>query len=152
MQKMINDDNCSVASATSTDSEWNSIQNKLSTNVMFQDDIDNSSYSKGGSRRPRMSIGTINTQREELDLVRQSMELDDELEYLNAYIDSMQENFKIMFGEVTAKQCIDEFTEKNKRRPKSINYYSIIEKLDLFSYPPVEWGLRIKDAIMNSLQ
>ena len=99
-----------------------------------------------------MSIGTINTQREELDLVRQSMELDDELEYLNAYIDSMQENFKIMFGEVTAKQCIDEFTEKNKRRPKSINYYSIIEKLDLFSYPPVEWGLRIKDAIMNSLQ
>ncbi|OHS94127.1 hypothetical protein TRFO_39698 [Tritrichomonas foetus] len=102
--------------------------------------------------KKRLSLGTIATHREELELVKKSMELDDEIEYLNAFIDAMEENFKTMFGEVTAKRLISEFEEKNGRKPKTFNYYDVIDNIDLHVYPYVEWANKIEQAIAEKLE
>lgn len=150
LQNLLQDDNVST---TSTDSEWTRIQGQIANTHelqnQFEDDID---YKKDdGYRRPRMSIGTINKKREELELVKQSMDLDEQLEYLNALIDSMEENFKTMFGEITYKRCIAEFEAKNNRKPNPINYYQIIDELDLRIYPYIEWADKIEKAIVENL-
>lgn len=151
LQNLLQDDNVST---TSTDSEWARLQGKIATanelQSQFDDDIN---YRKDeNSRKPKMSIGTIQKKREELELVKQSMDYDEQLEYLNALIDSMEENFKTMFGEVTAKRCIAEFEEKNNRKPNPINYYQIIEDLNLRIYPYVEWADKIEKAIAQNLK
>lgn len=151
LQNLLQDDNMSTAS---TDSEWNRLQGQLATTHELHNQFEDSLMCQGDSnaRKPKMSIGTINKKREELELVKQSMDLDEELEYLNALIDSMEENFKTMFGEVTMKRCVAEFEEKFGRKPNPINYYQIIDSLDLRIYPYIEWADKIEKAIINSLK
>lgn len=151
LQNLLPDDNVST---TSTDSEWNHLQGQIANAHELQNQFDNENICSRDDnyRKPKMSIGTINKKREELELVKQSMDIDEQLEYLNALIDSMEENFKTMFGEVTLKRCIAEFEEEYNRKPNPINYYQIIDDLDLRIYPYIDWADKIEKAIMENLK
>lgn len=150
------DDNESCVSSctvTSTDDEWNNIQASLAKTRELEEEFEQEfEFEQLTKRKPKMSLGTINRKRDELELVKKSVDLDDELEYLQSFIDSMEENFKTLFSEITYKRCAAEFEEIHKRKPAPINYCEIVEELNLRIFPHTEWAYRIEEAIVSNLK
>lgn len=102
--------------------------------------------------KTRMSLGTIAAEREKVQHMRQSAALDDEIENLDMTINSMEENFKTMFGEITYKRMVLEFEAKNGRKPRPVNYCEVIEGMPLRDMRYVDWATAIEDAIADHLK
>lgn len=151
----------STGTIASSEAEWEVIQNGMKQMKNLEDEIESiqrddsdviRAITFNTPTRRRMSLGAIKEQRAGLEMVKYSMELDDELEYLDVTIQNMEENFKIMFSELTYKRIVTEFEQVHHRKPKSIDYYRVIEQLDLSMYEYTDWSSIIEDAIAEEME
>ena len=159
--------NCSGTNSpcnSSSDGEWARFQAELnSTNggiETLESDSDCSFEDNDGVARVlnfdspdkrRRSIGTLNNQKKEIELMKRDMELDDEINELMAQKEEMEETFRMMFAEVTQQRLVCELKEQGKD-PDVSQVYQLVNSLDLRDVDHVEWATRIEKAIESFLE
>ena len=97
--------------------------------------------------KKRLSLGTIARQRQDLELMKQSIALDSEIEYLNSTMDEMETNFKRLFAEATYRRLRMEYRIEHGKEARKFNYHAVVKKLPLQDHPHVEWATMIEEAI-----
>jgi hypothetical protein len=102
-------------------------------------------FTSPGTRK--LSLGTITTQREEVGLLRRSMELDEEAQFTEDYQSAMEGHFAVMFAETTKRRLNAKRAEK-----KELDVYELIDSLNLPEFPYTEWGERIEIAVVDAMQ
>jgi hypothetical protein len=149
-------------SPDSGDDDWLNIQRGVSAAARLRAEIDTevsalvADDDADGCRRAitftspdtrKLSLGAINTQREEVSLLRQSMELDEEAQYIEDYRAAMEGHFAVMFAEVTKRRLNAKRAEK-----KEFDVYELIDSLNLPDFPYTQWAERIESAIITAME
>ena len=96
--------------------------------------------------KKRMSIGTINNERNEIALMKRDIELDEEIADLNAQQDAMEDAFRWMFSEITQQRIRAEMAAKGKKT-KNVNVNERIASLDLENVDHIEWATLLEQTI-----
>jgi hypothetical protein len=97
--------------------------------------------------RRKLSLGTINTQREEVSLLRQSMALDEEAQDIDDYRSAMEGHFAVVFAEVTKRRL-----NAKRVQEKELDIYELIDSLNLPDFPYTQWAERIENAIVTAME
>ena len=150
---------------SSSDGEWARFQSALNeskeqsrmieesdSDISFDDDEDSVARVLSFESSPvkkRMSIGTINNERNEIALMRRDMELDEEIADLNAQQDLMEETFRWMFSEITQQRICAELAAEGKEPSQDVN--QIVAALDLSEVDHIEWASIIEQAIEDNM-
>lgn len=156
--------NGSIFNGVSSDGEWARIEKNLEENQKItaeleneikQLDDDDNSFVRAltfDSPPKKRSLSEIQSQKEELELIRRSMELDEEMEVLDATLDAIEENFKMMYAEITIKRAMAKLARKTES-PKFnvINYFQLIEDLNLYDQPYIQWASLIEKAVFDKM-
>lgn len=147
--------------ADSADDDWDLIQmgmqevSKLTKevdeefdNVMYDDDEDCvKALTFNSPGKHRMSLGTIEQEREKVNLLKRSVELDEEDEFMDDYITAMNQNFMLMFTEVTKRRL-----NLSNGTNKDVDLYAIINSVHLEDQPVVEWASILEKAVEKAMQ
>lgn len=149
----------------SSDAEWARIENNILENNRLAAELEEEirgfeeedmsivrALTFDSPLKKRLSLSTIQSQKEELALVKRSMELDEEIEFLDANLDAIEENFKSMFVEITTKRALAILAKKtdNPKLPV-IDCYQLLEDLNLTDRPYIEWAAAIEKAIFDKI-
>jgi len=155
------DSQCTSTTLSSTDVEWMKIQRKLQESRNHQKEMnEQESYNEdecnrvisfGSPVQSELDIETIQKRREALLLYQQSSELDDEIEYLLAKMDALQENFQTMFSEITYDRIVWENESKQIQHKNPSFLYSTIQSLDLKQQDIVQWSSLMEHEIMKNM-
>lgn len=91
----------------------------------------------------------ISKQREELELVRKSIQIDYELEELTDYVKLMEENFKNMFLQVTQRRIAKQL---NHKEIEQMDLHDILDHVNLDNHSYKELAPLIEEAIYNTVK
>lgn len=150
----------SALTPESSDIEWEMIKNGMAGVKRLEQEMNDGqddsdiirAITFATPRKQNMSLDAIAGQRAELEMVKYHNKLEDELEDLDATIQNWEECFKSMFSEITYKRLVIEFQQIHHRKPKPINCYSVVEKLNLAEHAYAHWPTLIEEAIAEALR
>lgn len=144
---------------SSSDAEWATFQAALNTaknqgqdfddsDCSFEEEVDedNKYLRKLDSVSPnkkRLSIGTINTARNEIALMKRDLEIESEMQALDKEVADMEEAFRTMYAEITQQRVnIERNTNDNV-------VYDMIMNLDLTNIDPMLWAPTMEKIANN---
>lgn len=147
--------------ADSADEDWAMIQRSMNeTSILnreMEEEFENAMYDDdeecvkaltfNSPDKHRMSLGTIEQEREKINLLKRSAELDDEDEFIDEYVTAMNQNFMLMFTEITKRRL-----NVNREVKKEIDIYEIINSVCLEDQPVVEWASILEKTIEEAMQ
>ncbi|KAH0786687.1 hypothetical protein GPJ56_009430 [Histomonas meleagridis] len=147
----------------STDLEFEEVKKRIEKNqndeMVWKENIDDILENENELVRSlnfdheeRYSLGEIQRKSEYAQLLQESYQLDEEIDFMNAMFDAMEDNFVEMFSQITFKRLSAEFEEKYHRKPKKINLFELIGTLKLDENPYTEWAPMIEKHIYNNLK
>jgi hypothetical protein len=141
-------------SQDSDDQEWVRIQQQVQAAALIMGDLDGQVEELLTGDEECVRAITFDSphetnlgQQHEVALLRRSMELDEESQYIDEYLSSMEGNFALMFAEITLRRM-------NAKRvvKRNIDLYELIDSLNLPDYPQSQWGERLEAAIFNAMR
>jgi hypothetical protein len=86
------------------------------------------------------------------ELSEQSAELDEDIDYLKYLIGTMEDRFKLFFGEVTFMRLADGPAGRGCKSAQPVGYAQIVADLDLSNSPYTEWAREIESTISAALK
>ena len=101
--------------------------------------------------KKRLSLGTIAEQRQELELMKESMALDEEVEYLNTTMTDMEEMFKQLYAKVTYERLMAEYANSHRKKHKPVDFAKIVSQIQLNRYKYTEWAELIEQALAEHI-
>ena len=96
-------------------------------------------------RKP-LDMDELDHQREEVYLLKRSLEIDEDNAAIADYIAAMQENFALMFAEVTLRRL-----NARKRLKTELDIQKFVASLNLGQYPPVQWANVLEHSICQAV-
>jgi hypothetical protein len=144
----------SPLSQDSDDQEWLRIQQRVQAAALVRSDMDGEVEELFTGDEECVCAITFDSahganlgQQHEVALLRRSMELDEETQYIDDYVSSMEGNFALMFAEITLRRMNAERVVK-----RNIDLYDLIDSLNLPDYPQSQWGERLEAAIFIAMR
>jgi hypothetical protein len=145
----------SPPSQDSDDQEWLLIQQNMQAAVSLRTNLDTGLDDFGAIDDECVRAITFNspggasstgTNYDEVILLRRSIELDEQAEYIDDYQTAMEGNFALMFAEATLRRL-------NARRiqKRELDLYELIDSLNLPDCPYCQWGERLEAAIVSAM-
>lgn len=92
-----------------------------------------------GNRNPAVD------QHEDVNLLRRSIELDEDNAEIEDYQVAMEENFMLMFAEITLRRL-----NAKRKCKKQIDIYEFVHSLNLRQYPHIQWANVLEDSICQA--
>lgn len=102
--------------------------------------------------KKRLSLGTIATQRQELELMKESMSLDEEIEYISTTMSDMEAAFKELYAKVTYERLMAEYENEHGKKHKPVDYAKVVDVLPLNRHYFNEWAEMIEDALAREIE
>lgn len=142
----------SPMSVCSNDAEWEEIQDQLRAVSEMGSDLNRELEDGDDCVRAitfdghRPSLGSIAKQREEVDVLKRSLELDEEAAFIDDYIASMEENFALTMAHLTMRRV-----NHIHGTHIELDVYELLNCLNLPDHPYTEWGQMIEQAVTTTM-
>ena len=145
----------SPMSPGSTDAEWAQIQEQLRAVSQMGDELNKEIENdeddcfraitfESSGHRP--SLGSIAKQRAEVEMLKRSLELDEESQFIDDYRVAMEENFVLMMAQLTVRRL-----NHMHGTHKELDLCEIINAMNLPDHPYTEWGRIIEQAVTTAM-
>ena len=153
-----------ITTLSSVDMEWTKLQKELEENKKYDEIFDELEVEDfdcvrelnfGSPNMKKSSLNDISMKREELQLMKKALELDEEVEFLLISKDAMEENFKTMFAEITYERIAEEQRSQFKKPKPPTFLYSLIQELELINEEEndiLSWASKIEEKIEEEMK